>query len=167
MERGCTLIPVRLCIFHLAGYTALEPVEILSNLAWGLAVVVLWGFWLHGLSRHDARGSRRNPSLLPAIGVQLVALAMLSAVLLPVISVTDDLQSANFPAEVERTGGRNDRHLSLDQLTHPLPVALALLTFYFPPLRLHSVAFLGNDELLPRQHHAYARTLWSRPPPAA
>lgn len=138
--------------------------EILSNLAWGLVVVVLWGFWLKGLSRGEQ--GARGKVLLPAIGVQLVALAMLSAVLLPVISVTDDLQSANFPAEVERAGGRNDRHLALDQPMHPLPVALALLIFSLRPLRLHTIAFLRGDELLPRQRNAYARTLWSRPPPA-
>lgn len=141
--------------------------EILSNLAWGLVVAVLWGFWLKGLPRQGEQDSRSEVSLLPAIGIQLIALAMLSAVLLPVISVTDDLQSANFPAEVERTGGRNDRHLSLDQPTHPLPVALALLVFSLRPLRLHTIAFLSSDELLPRQHDAYVRTLWSRPPPAA
>ncbi len=141
--------------------------EILCNLVWGLVVVVLWGLWLKGLPRRGEQGARGQASLLPRIGIQLVALAMLSVVLLPVISVTDDLQSANFPAEVERAGGRNDRHLSLDQLTHPLPVALALLVFFLPPLRLHTVAFLSTEELLPRQHHAYARTLWSRPPPTA
>lgn len=139
--------------------------EILSNLTWGLAVAVLWGLWLKGLARSE-QGACGKASLLPAIAVQLVALAMLSAVLLPVISVTDDLQSANFPAEVERAGGRNDRHLTLDQGTHPLPVALALLIFSLPPLRLHTIAFLSKDELLPRQHDAYARTPWSRPPPA-
>lgn len=140
--------------------------EILSNLAWGLVVVVLWGLWLNSLPRRGEQGSRAQASLLPAIGIQLVALAMLSAVLLPVISVTDDLQSANIPAEVERAGGRNDRHLALDQVAHPLPIALALLIFSLPPLRLHTIAFLTSDELLPRQHEAYARTLWSRPPPA-
>lgn len=128
--------------------------------------MVLWGFWLKGLPRGE-QCTRGRASQLPAIGVQLLALAMLSAVLLPVISVTDDLQSANIPAEVERAGGRNDRHLSLDQPTHPLPVALALLVFSLRPLRLHTIAFLSSDELLPRQHDAYARTLWSRPPPAA
>lgn len=140
--------------------------EILSNLVWGLVVVVLWGLWLKGLSRGE-QGARGKVLLLPAIGVQLVALAMLSAVLLPVISVTDDLQAANFPAEVERAGGRNDRHLALDQTTHPLPVALALLIFSFRPPRLHSIAFLRSDELLPRPLEAYTRTLWSRPPPAS
>lgn len=151
----------------LTGYTFYTSVEILSNLAWGLVVAVLWGLWLKSLPRRGEQRTQGKAALLPAIGVQLVALTMLSVVLLPVISVTDDLQAANFPAEVERAGGRNDRHLSLDQFTHPLPVALALLVLSFPPLRLHTIAFLSNDELLPRQRHAYARTLWSRPPPAA
>lgn len=140
--------------------------EILSNLAWGLVVAVLWGFWLKGLARRGKQGGRGQASLLPAMGVQLVALAMLCAVLLPVISVTDDLQAANIPAEVERAGGRNDRHQTLAQPMHPLPLALALLIFSFRPLRLHTIAFLIRDELLPRRQDAYARTLWSRPPPA-
>lgn len=145
------------------GYTFLKAVEILSNLTWGLAVAVLCGFWLKEQYRGQ-QGTRGKASLLPAVAIQLVALAMLSAVLLPIISVTDDLQSANIPAEVERAGGRNDRHLAPDQSTHPLP--LALLIFSLPPLRLHTIAFLSTDESLPHQHPAYARTLWSRPPPA-
>lgn len=140
--------------------------EILSNLAWGLVVAILWGYWLKSLARRGQQEGRGQGSLLPAIGIQLVALAMLSAVLLPVISVTDDLQAANFPAEVERTLSRNDRHLSMDHAPHPLPVALALLIFSPPPLRLHTVAFLGSDELLPPRQEACAGTLWSRPPPA-
>lgn len=141
--------------------------EILSNLAWGLAVVVLWGFWLAGLPRRGRAQGRAKGSVLPAIGIQLIALVMLSAVLLPVISLTDDLQSANFPAEVERTLFRNDRHLSLDHSTHPLPVALALLFLTFRSSRLHTVAFLSGEMPLPHQNDAYARALWSRPPPAA
>lgn len=141
--------------------------EILSNLAWGLVVVALWGIWLAGLGRRNQTQCRDKASLLPAIGIQLIALAMLSAVLLPAISVTDDLHSANFPAEVERTLSRNDRHLVPGQSMHPLPVALALLLLTFRPPQLHTIAFLSGDALLQRPSPAYPRALWSRPPPAA
>lgn len=135
--------------------------EILSNLVWLSVVLALWGFCLSG------RRGQGKASLLPAIGVQLVALALLSAVLLPAISVTDDLQTAHNLAEVVRPGSKSDHHLALEQASHPLPVALALLFFSYRPLRLHTFAFLSGDESMPHQAAACARTLWSRPPPAA
>lgn len=135
--------------------------ELLSNLAWAIVITALWGVWLFG------RHGRSRASLLPAIGVQFLALAMLSAILLPVISVTDDLQFCHNPAEVERASGRNDRHGSFDQSPHPLPVALALLSFCPRIARPQVIAILIADELGPRQQSVHARVVWSRPPPSA
>jgi hypothetical protein len=99
--------------------------------------------------------------------LQLLALAMLSAVLLPAISITDDLQAYHNPAEVQRTSDRNDRHAVLAKSTHNLPVALALLAFCLRPSRPHPIAFLTANDPMPHRQVAFGHTLWSRPPPSA
>ena len=135
--------------------------ELLSNLVWATVILALWGVWLA-----DWR-CRHGRSLLPRAGVQLLALAMLSAILLPAISITDDLQAYHNPAEVQRTSDRNDRHAILAKSPHSPPPALALLAFCMRPSRLYTIAFLTAGEATPRQQVAYSHTLWSRPPPSA
>jgi hypothetical protein len=105
--------------------------------------------------------------LLPATGVQLVALAMLSATLLVVISVTDDLQVCQGPVEVVRICGSSDRHSSADHQAHGLPAALALLALFATPAPLRTFAFLTADESYAHREIARFRTLWTRPPPSA
>jgi len=62
--------------------------ELVLNLAWALSAVVFFCIWLRH-ARH-AGADRRT---------QLVALAVLILILFPVISVTDDLQAMQNPAE--------------------------------------------------------------------
>ena len=143
------------------GYNLFEAVELLSNLAWAAVVIVLWGAWLGG---RRCRGGR---SLLPATAAQLVALAMLSATLLVVISVTDDLQASQSPAEVVRVCTSSDRHFSAGQPTHRPPAALAMLAFFATSTRLRTVGFLTADESYPHREITHFRVLWSRPPPSA
>lgn len=76
--------------------------EVLCNLVWVAVTIALWSSW------HVRRRHARTASILPAIAVQLISLAALTAILLPVISITDDLQAANNPAEVERSAGKRD-----------------------------------------------------------
>ena len=135
--------------------------ELLFNLIWAMVVIVLWGKWLH----RQRDGSKAF--LPPRTAIQIIAMAMLSAVLLPVISITDDLQAYHNPAEVQRTSDRNDRHAVLAKASHGLPVALALLAFCLRPMRLHTVAFLTANDPMPQSQIAFGRTLWSRPPPSA
>lgn len=138
-----------------------ESVELLSNLVWAAVILALWGVWLADWRR------RHETSPLPRAGVQLLALAMLSAILLPAISISDDLQASHNPAEVQRTSDRNDRHAVLAKSPHSLPAALALLAFCLRPSRLHTIAFLTTGVAMPRRQVAYSHTLWSRPPPSA
>lgn len=134
--------------------------EVLSNLVWLAVAIALWGLWFANL-----RGARKK-SLLPAIGVQVMALAMLTGILLPVISVTDDLQASHMPAEVERTSARSDRHLS-PALPTKLPFALAVLTSWLSSRHPRRVALLAREESVQRQKHGHLIPLWSRPPPTA
>ena len=64
--------------------------ELILNFVWAMLAVVCAGFWM----RHARRGG-----ISPRI--QAVALLMFIVILLPVISVTDDLQTIQNPAELD------------------------------------------------------------------
>ncbi len=135
--------------------------EIFFNLLWVAVAIMLCTMWCADLQRN------RKESLLPTIGIQLVALAVLVAILLPVISLTDDLQAATNPAETERVCRRSDQQPSPDRPLHRVPVALAVLDAprIFPPVpvtRLRAVA-----EPVSQQAQAFYRAFATRPPPEA
>src|SRR5579863_7791331 len=64
--------------------------ELILNLAWALSAIGIVCLWLR--FGHHANAGRRT---------QIVALAVLILILFPVISVTDDLQAVQNPAEVD------------------------------------------------------------------
>lgn len=135
--------------------------ELLSNLVWVVVALGLWGTWL-------ARQRRpRGASLRSGIGAQLVALAVLSVILLPVISVSDDLQASHNPAEVERTWVRSDQHLLLPDALPPAPATLAVvitcLLFDSP----RTIAFLRPTVSPRRKQAGNVRAIASRSPPIA
>lgn len=134
--------------------------ELLSNLVWLAVSISLWGLWLW-----RRRGGRKG-SLVPGVGLQIVALAMLTAVLLPPISLTDDLHSCQLPAEIKRTVVRSDRPLAPVAPPGVLPFLFALGAFCLSLPGLRTVSFLTREELPPRQSRGHHLSLWSRPPPA-
>jgi len=69
--------------------------ETVLNLAWALLVMLMFGLWMR-FAPHTGP-NRRGDS--PRI--QFVALAVLILLLFPVISVTDDLQAIQNPAETK------------------------------------------------------------------
>jgi hypothetical protein len=146
--------------FRPHGIICLEFVELLFNLMWAAVIAALWAFWL-------GRRFRRGASPQPGIGVQLLALVTLSAILLPVISITDDLQAARYPAEVQRAGDRSERHTLLGNAPHSLPVALAILVFSLRAPARDDIASLTANDPISRNRIVFERTLWSRPPPSA
>ena len=133
--------------------------ELLSNLSWAALILALFGWWL----AHPR--SEREGSLLPGKSTQLAALLILSAILLPVISLTDDLQAAHNPAEVS-TVARNERHFSPNAPLHLLPIAPGLPVFGLRSLHLRRVAFLAMETAAPVWDQRAGAALWSRPPPA-
>ncbi|MGO9325121.1 MAG: hypothetical protein ACLP07_11220 [Terracidiphilus sp.] len=135
--------------------------ELLCNLAWVAVSTVLWSSWL--VRRRHAR----TASILPAIAVQLISLAALTAILLPVISITDDLQASNNPAEVERSAGKRDHLFSFQQDRHGAPGIVALAVPCLRPSLLTRFSLPPADFAVPAQGTAHAPTQWSRPPPAA
>ncbi|MFP5229155.1 MAG: hypothetical protein ACLGXA_16185 [Acidobacteriota bacterium] len=132
--------------------------ELLSNLTWFAVAICLWWSWL-------ARHRRAPGTMARRVGIELIALVMLSAVLLPVISVSDDLQAARNPIELERTSVRSNRHLSVLDASHPMPAGTALTApgFIHPSHRW--LALLGTDATALPQLAGSRRPHDSRPPP--
>lgn len=135
--------------------------ELLSNLVWIAVAFALWWQWL--LQRRTA------PRMLLASGIrgQFVALALLTLILLPVISVSDDLQASHNPAEVERTSVRNDQHLLRPDFPTPAPAALAVIITCLLLASPHTIALL-RPSFLPRgERTELVHSRFSRPPPIA
>ena len=134
--------------------------ELLCNLAWVAVTIALWSCWF--VRRRSARISP-----LPAIAAQIISLAALTAILLPVISITDDLQAANNPAEVERSAGKRDHLISFQQAHHGAPGIVALVVPVLRPSFQTRFSLLPTDFAVPAQGTAHLLAPWSRPPPAA
>src|ERR1035437_9485430 len=104
--------------------------ELILNLVWALLAIVLVRLWL-----------RHAPSKSTSTRTQLAALAMLIVILLPVISVTDDLQTIQNPAELDCCARRNHAASCPQSIfpavaTLPPPVFAALSSpkSFFPPV---------------------------------
>jgi hypothetical protein len=129
----------------------MEPV---LNLAWALSAIVIICSWLRYGPRVDA--GRRT---------QLVALAVLILILFPVISVTDDLQAAQTPAEVYSCL----RRCHVVSNSHSIFSAVAALPLpAFADLSVGFIQLVAPDHLLaPVVEHPGLDSVQNRPPPAA
>jgi hypothetical protein len=128
--------------------------EIILNLAWALSSAGLVWFWL--------RNSGTNPAPRRA---QFMALMMVVLLLLPVISLSDDLVAAQGPAEtdccVRRALDSHDTHPSV------VPAALALPEPFVTALPASGLSQQAEQDYgltLPTSYHS--RSLDSRPPPS-
>jgi hypothetical protein len=83
-------------------------VELIFNLLWLTLSAGIFGFWIWSQRRWADR------SLRATTRIQIMALAVLIVILLPVVSLTDDLQASAAPAEMEHLIRRIDLHHSLD-----------------------------------------------------
>lgn len=135
--------------------------EVLSNLVWVIVALALWSVWL------AQRRDERRALLRFGTGGQLVALAVLTLILLPVISVSDDLQASHNPAEVERTCSRNDQHLLLSNARPPAPAPLAPVITCLLLQTPRTIAYLRPAVPPSREQAGSIRDFASRPPPIA
>jgi hypothetical protein len=94
--------------------------ELLLNLAWIAVAGCACAFWL----RCPAAARDRRARLY-----QVTALVVLLAVLFPVISLTDDLQAAAFPAETEGAARRmlQSVHVPVSLATTAVRIAASVL----------------------------------------
>jgi hypothetical protein len=128
--------------------------ELVLNLAWALSAIVIACSWLRYGSCSGA--GRRT---------QLVALAVLILILFPVISVTDDLQAAQNPAEVDSCLRRN-HVVSNTHSIFPAIAALPLPAFAGLPFGFLQLVAPGHI-LAPVVDHPGLDSVQNRPPPAA
>lgn len=127
--------------------------EILLNITWAVCSLALVGFWLtHGVS-----------SSLPR-RTQLFALSMAVLLLLPVISLSDDLLAMQAPAETDTCVRRVQNPDNL----HPVTLLSAIPSTVYVPALIGCLA----AQPLPNEEQAAPRLLLpssmdSRPPPQA
>jgi hypothetical protein len=128
--------------------------EFTLNLAWALLAAALGIAWLR-LGR--PRGSE--------LRMQFVALAVLVLVLFPVISVSDDLQALQNPAEVDSCVRRDHVTASAHST---LPAVVALPQPLITGLSLGVQPFAAFRTAPPRvADHPGLAAVENRPPPAA
>jgi hypothetical protein len=135
-------------------------VELFFNLVWAALSLALLLAWLL------LKDSWNDDFLRHRVAVQFVALALLIIILLPVVSLTDDLQARMIPAESEHLSRRSDFRALADFTLHGISVALVGITAVLPSPRpiTFSVLCLKADSVAPFE--GYLRILGSRPPPA-
>jgi hypothetical protein len=127
--------------------------ELLLNLAWVLLATLMFCLWLRFASRTGV-----GPRL------QFVALAVLLMILFPVISVTDDLQAVQNPAEADCLV-RRDHGSILHSVLTPVAV-LPLPAFTGLSFGLLRLAVFGGPQDPVFENPALA-PIQNRPPPAA
>jgi hypothetical protein len=133
--------------------------ETVLNLVWALLVALMFGLWLRFAPRSCPNRRVDSPP------IQFVALAVLILLLFPVISVTDDLQAIQNPAETD-TCQRRDHVCGTPHSLFPAVAALPLPAFAglsFGILHLAVPAGL----LAPVVANPAVASIQIRPPPAA
>lgn len=127
-------------------------VELALNVAWLVLTLLMVWAWL----RHAARdGASRR--------IQFLALFLAILILLPAISMTDDLVAARNPAEVETCLRRSQ---DLAQVHALLPAAFVGIAV-FAGLQLHAIHYSCLQVLAPSApNEPLLSSLETRPPPA-
>ena len=134
--------------------------EILLNLVWVALSVALSVYWLRRRVPHD--GNENSVSLK----TQLVALAVVFLILLPVVSLTDDLQASIAPAEVEHACRRGDALPGHDaQLQSQFAMIATWLIAPHSPNTI-TVGSPAQSTGLPLLQLGFVRPFQSRPPPS-
>jgi len=130
-------------------------VELFLNFAWVLLAALMLWLWLRYASCAGP-GDRR---------MQLVSLAVLILILFPVISVTDDLQAIQNPAEADCCL-RRDHAISNAHSIVPAVAELPMPFFAKPSFGF--VRLAAPDRLNTRVvDHPGLTAILNRPPPAA
>jgi hypothetical protein len=128
--------------------------ELILNIAWAVLAVVMGFLWLRFGLREGF--NRRT---------QLVALTVLVLILFPVISVSDDLQAAQNPAEADCCVRRDYVVVSAHSIL-PAVVALFHPIMSESPVGLQHSAVCGEVAVPVADHPALA-AIDNRPPPSA
>jgi hypothetical protein len=137
-------------------------VEALFNLLWLALSGVLAACWLFSLERRKKKKKRGY-----AMHVQVVALAMLIFVLLPAVSLTDDLQTYTAPAESEHLSRRADLLASPDSAPQHAAILITTVISLEQTARLQTLAAVYPSHHTERVRTGYLRRMGNRAPPLA
>ena len=136
------------------GIECVVGMELTLNLGWALLAALMAYLWL----RH---GPREGVSR----ATQLVALAVLLAILFPAISVSDDLQALHNPAEIDTSVRRT--HVAANPHSI-LPTVVAYIQPMLAALSLGTPQFAGSREApLVSENRPFLTEVSNRPPPAS
>lgn len=129
--------------------------ELTLNLGWALVAIWMLCAWVRTAPRKAT--DRR---------IQMVALAVVILILLPAISMTDDLVAAQNPAEIDCCARRNHDH---DASPHSIPPATASLPLpSYTGISLTFVGMAAPGRLpSPLVENPSLASIQNRPPPAA
>jgi hypothetical protein len=128
--------------------------ELALNLVWSLLALVMVCLWL-----------RQAPPEASQRRAQVIALCVLLIILLPAISMTDDLMAAQNPAEVD-SSLRRDHDYVRPHAIFPAAAAMLLLAFAGVSLHTHHQAAPSLASAPAFEPPALA-PIQNRPPPAA
>jgi len=128
--------------------------ELTLNLGWALVALAMLCAWL-----------RLAPSAARERRAQFVALAVVILILLPAISMTDDLMAAQNPAEVDSCVRRDYGSFCVHACV-PAPAALPLPVFKGLTLGVERVLSPGHLSV-PHVETPSLASVEIRPPPAA
>ena len=129
--------------------------ELTLNLGWALVAMWMLCAWVRTAPR---RATDRR--------IQMVALAVVILILLPAISMTDDLAAAQNPAEIDCCARRDH-----DQGASPHSILPAAASLPLPSFTGISLAFVGmaapGKLPSPFVENPSLTSIQNRPPPAA
>jgi hypothetical protein len=133
--------------------------ETVLNLAWALLAALMFCLWLRFSTRNGPNRQVDSPRM------QFVALAVLILLLFPVISVTDDLQAVQNPAETDSCQ-RRDHVCSAPHYVFPVVAGLPLPAFAGLSFAYRRLVAPGTPSTTAVANPALA-PIQNRPPPAA
>lgn len=134
--------------------------ELLFNLLWVALSAGLIGLWL--LSRGQWRGDASHPNS----HMQIAALAMVIVILLPVVSLTDDLLACTAPTEVEHLV-RRDLLDHVDNDLHAASIVTAVLVSLQNASGLPTISKLTPAVDIGTPREEFLNIVGNRPPPRA
>jgi len=133
-------------------------VELIFNLLWVVLSTGLIGLWLFSRRRWQDDVSR------PGTHMQIAALAIVIVILLPVVSLTDDLLACTAPAEVEHLV-RRDLLDHVDNGLHAASIMAAALVSDENASGLQIISRLTPAMEIGAPREEFLSIVGSRPPP--
>jgi hypothetical protein len=133
--------------------------ELLFNVAWLALSLGLVCFWFSSQRRHCRKSQGAT------LCVQIITLALLILILLPVVSLTDDLCATATPVEVEHFSRRGDLLPAHNIFLHTISAALSGLPFHQDAPYQQYPGLTSSDHIPGHPQTGHLSIAGIRPPP--